>query len=180
MTVYIFSTVANTTLSSFNLNNDSLSFTGGARGLVLAASGADTLVTFGGQTVRLAGLSAGALNGTHFVFSDNSVFRQGTSGADSLTGTLQSDQLDLRAGGNDSVSAGAGDDLILVGNSLTAADSIDGGTGVADELHLWGNYASIVSLGGTTVTGVEKFVIGQGGTVRLQLNNAVFRRQTAR
>ncbi|WP_256358687.1 calcium-binding protein [Pseudomonas sp. PDM27] len=174
MTVYIFSTVANTTLSSFNLNNDSLSFTGGARGLVLAASGADTLVTFGGQTVRLAGLSAGALNGTHFVFSDNSVFRQGTSGADSLTGTLQSDQLDLRAGGNDSVSAGAGDDLILVGNSLTAADSIDGGTGVADELHLWGNYASIVSLGGTTVTGVEKFVIGQGGTVRLQLNNAVF------
>ena len=111
MTVYIFSTVANTTLSSFNLNNDSLSFTGGARGLVLAASGADTLVTFGGQTVRLAGLSAGALNGTHFVFSDNSVFRQGTSGADSLTGTLQSDQLDLRAKAGTDKAESSGDIL---------------------------------------------------------------------
>lgn len=175
MTSYAFADVANTAIESFNPETDTLTFDVAytATGLSIWDSGGDTQVYYGESTVMLLGVSGASLGGAQFVFADGSMFRQGTAEADTLAGSAMADQFDLGAGGDDTISAGDGDDIIYLGDSLTAADAIDGGAGAGDEIHLWGSPEEPIELGATTVTGVERFVIGDGD-VSLILNDALF------
>jgi len=79
----------------------------------------------------------------------------GTPGDDTLTGTNAADTFDLTSGGNDTISALAGDDVFILGGSLTNADRIDGGAGT-DTVVLNGNYASTLLLQSTTLVSIEK------------------------
>ncbi|QJW83445.1 hypothetical protein HK414_02600 [Ramlibacter terrae] len=70
----------------------------------------------------------------------------------------------MNAGGDDSVTGGGGDDVVDVGATLTAADSLDGGAGL-DELHVRGGGGTLVV--GSGVSGFETIVVGAGASVRL-------------
>ena len=90
----------------------------------------------------------------------------GTAGDDPLVGTNQDDTFDLTLGGNDSVTAGAGDDLIMAGAAFNALDAINGGTG-HDKLDLLGNYAAGVVFKATTLRNVEEIHVGSGFSYNL-------------
>ncbi|MDD4952332.1 MAG: calcium-binding protein, partial [Desulfovibrionaceae bacterium] len=79
---------------------------------------------------------------------------------DTLTGTSQNDIITPNAG-TDTVDAGDGDDLIVMGAELTWADSIDGGEGT-DTLTYTSTGEDTDALDG--VTNVEKVVFGDAGT----------------
>lgn len=68
---------------------------------------------------------------------------KGTRRDDRLRGTPGADVFDIRQGGNDTVTAGAGDDRIIVGSALSGRDRIDGGVGT-DALLIDGRYERIV------------------------------------
>jgi Ca2+-binding RTX toxin-like protein len=57
-------------------------------------------------------------------------------------------------GGNDTVIAGAGDDFVYFGGSMTAADSVNGGEG-HDEVALLGDYSKGLTFGANSLVGVE-------------------------
>jgi len=180
MAIYRFDDVVGSSIS-FNPAEDSLVFSNGgpsAAALRFAASGADLLIDLnGGTPVRLLGVSYAELGTAQLVFEDGSLFSPGSSGADTLAGSSGGDYFDLSAGGSDTVNAGAGADLIVVAGALDAADRISGGDnpfGSADVLHIHGNYATTVTLGSSTITGIEQFSFLSGGVVRLALHNAVF------
>src|SRR5437867_4393089 len=95
----------------------------------------------------------------------------GTTGNDTLTGTSKADTINISQGGNDTVQADSGDDIIIAGASLTAADSIDGGKGT-DTLTLSGDYAAGLVLSATTLTNVERIQLGAGFSYSLTTNDA--------
>jgi Ca2+-binding RTX toxin-like protein len=81
-------------------------------------------------TVNARALEAGqtlTFDGSHE--SNGHLIVAGGAGGDLLTGGRRADFFDLSAGGNDTVHAGTGNDRILMGDTLTSADAIDGGTG---------------------------------------------------
>jgi Ca2+-binding RTX toxin-like protein len=176
MSIYVFNAVVGTALPSFDPALDTLSFGGSytATSLVLTQSGSDTLVSYEGQGVLLSGVNRSSLAGSQFAFADGSLFRQGTAASDSLNGSSFGDQFDLTAGGGDTVTGGDGNDVVVAGAALNAADRIDGGSGFADQLRLAGNYLSRVDLNATTVTGIEQFIFGPGGTAWLRLHDQLF------
>jgi Ca2+-binding RTX toxin-like protein len=94
----------------------------------------------------------------------------GTSGNDTLVGTGDDDTFDMSQGGDDSVSGGAGDDSFSFGAALTAADSINGGTG-SDVVVLEGAYTGLV-LAATTLTGVEEIDLTGHFNYALTTNDA--------
>lgn len=175
MGAYAFVDVAGTSLPDFAPAEDTLVFGegGGAKDLDLAASGEDAVVTWFGQSVTLVGVSPTQLAGHQFVFADGTKWRQGGGNNDIFQGSVGADAFDLRAGGSDRVNAGDGDDIIDLGSALDAADRIDGQGGQGDVVRLAGDYAQTVVLSDTTLRGVEQFILGSGGTIRLQLSNAV-------
>jgi Ca2+-binding RTX toxin-like protein len=169
-------TYSPSTAISFNAAADVLNFTSGdASSLTFAQVGNDLRVGQGSQFMTLLGTSYANLNATlvNITFSNGSLFRKGPAGNDTLTGGTGNDYLDIAAGGNDSASGGNGNDVIVAGSALTAADTIDGGSG-GDILRIQGSYASAVAFTATTVTGVERFEIGAGGIVRLTVGNGIF------
>ena len=98
---------------------------------------------------------------------------EATAGNDHIAGTADSDliyardgndQLDLSQGGNDQVYGGAGDDGFFFGAAFTAADHVDGGAGANDQIGLQGNYAgaNALTLGASTITGIEAIVVLPG------------------
>jgi len=176
MSIYIFNAVIGIALPSFDPALDTLSFDGTytATFLVLTQSGSDTLVSYEGQGVLLSGVNRSSLTGSQFAFADGSLFRQGTAASDSLSGSSFGDQFEITAGGSDTVTGGDGNDVVVAGAALNAADRIDGGSGFADQLRLAGNYLSRVDLNATTVTGIEQFIFGPGGTVWLRLHDQLF------
>ncbi|HEY8356668.1 MAG TPA: calcium-binding protein, partial [Ramlibacter sp.] len=177
MSIYAFAEYVDTTIDGFNTSTDTLAFAPGysARNLILtAADGGGTRVIHGGASLTLAGVAPADFDGHEFTFDDGSLFRQGTAGADTLSGGTLADRIDASAGGDDAVAAGDGNDLLQMGAALSSGDSVQGGLGNADELHVAGEYATAVALQATTVQGVERFVFGGGGTVRIQLHQAVF------
>ncbi len=95
----------------------------------------------------------------------------GTAGDDVLTGTSGSDSFDLTQGGNDTATGLAGDDTFTLGSALTAADSIDGGSG-NDTLTLNGDYSAGLVLGPNTVTNVENIQLTGAYSYNLTLNAA--------
>ena len=92
------------------------------------------------------------------------------AGDDVITGGMGNDI--IRTGlGVDTVHAGGGDDTINDNAFLTAADTIDGGTGT-DTLFLNGDYSAGLVLGATTVTNVELFDLASGHSYNLTTNDA--------
>jgi Ca2+-binding RTX toxin-like protein len=90
----------------------------------------------------------------------------GTAGNDIQVGTPDADIMDYSQGGDDTLHGLEGDDLFLMGAALTAADTIDGGTG-NDTVVLDGDYD--LTLGATTFANVEllRFFAGHDYTVSL-------------
>jgi Ca2+-binding RTX toxin-like protein len=58
-----------------------------------------------------------------------------------------------------------------VGASLTAADTIDGGSGT-DTLYLAGDYSAGLTLGATTVSNIERIILTAGASYNLTIDNA--------
>jgi Ca2+-binding RTX toxin-like protein len=88
---------------------------------------------------------------------------KGTRGNDDFTGTSGRDTFQMGQGGNDTVDAGGGDDLIIFGAAFTAQDSVNGGAG-GDTLVLNGDYtgAHAVTMLATTLTNVETITLTTG------------------
>jgi Ca2+-binding RTX toxin-like protein len=82
----------------------------------------------------------------------------GTSGDDWLTGSNAGTFFHLEQGGNDIVTAGAGNDAFYFGAALSAADRIDGGAG-ADQLALQGDYSAGLTLGAGQLKNIETLVV---------------------
>ncbi|HYG49138.1 MAG TPA: hypothetical protein VD846_14500 [Allosphingosinicella sp.] len=74
------------------------------------------------------------------------------------------DLIRLESGGDDVVNAGNGDDGIHFGESLTAADQVDGGAGF-DTVFLLGDYSFGTTLGATTLNNVERVSLLTSGLV---------------
>ena len=142
MTVYNWSALTNNQQIVFYPSTDQLNFdlsTISAASVSMSwASAPSVTFTYSGQSITLMGTEVKTLTTTNITFANSSVFvigdnTLGVSADDSvniLTGSAQNDSL-LGLGGNDTISAGAGDDVILVGYyGLTIGnDSIDGGAG---------------------------------------------------
>jgi Ca2+-binding RTX toxin-like protein len=72
-----------------------------------------------------------------------------------------SDTFDLYKGGNDTVLAGTGDDLLRTGVSLNAGDRLDGGNG-RDVVFLHGDYSAGLTFDGQTIQNIEVLRLGAG------------------
>jgi Ca2+-binding RTX toxin-like protein len=75
------------------------------------------------------------------------------------------DLIVLDSGGADTVRAGGGNDYIYYGGTLGYGDRVDGGAG-ADTLALLGNYGAGMAFDALTMTGVEKLVLMGGDPAR--------------
>ena len=172
MATYSFSDVAGTSMA-FVPAQDLLAFPAGvsAAALRFATAGADLLVSVGPDTVRLLGIGLGGtgLAAANLVFQDGSLFILDGPASNLRTGSDFGDWIGADRGGDDRISAGAGDDYIRAGSALNALDTIDGGAGTGDILFLSGTVS--VVLGPLTVTGIELFEIG-AGDVALTLDAA--------
>ncbi|HEY2069612.1 MAG TPA: calcium-binding protein [Rhizomicrobium sp.] len=125
-----------------------------------------------GQAASFTGLSMSATTFMNYV-SDNDITGFETTalsgndhligyhGNDVLVGEAGNDNFNLSKGGNDTAQGGAGNDYFELGAALTAADSIDGGTG-SDKVALNGDYSGGVTFGAATVTNVEAIVLAAG------------------
>lgn len=168
-----FATNAGTTVA-FNPAFDMLTFGSSysAAQLRLEQDGADMIVWIGSAWVRLASVSFSSLTSWgDFSFANLTAVRLDTTGNDTLVNGSGDDYFDIRKGGSDTVTADWGDDYIYAGAGLSSGDAVSGGSG-HDQLVLSGNYATMVTLGATTVTGVEVFIVEAGSTIRLTLNDA--------
>jgi uncharacterized protein len=90
---------------------------------------------------------------------------------DVITGTSGDDIYDLSQGGIDRVVGTSGSDSYLLGAALTAADSIDGGSG-GDRVTLSGDYSAGLVLSATTITNVEAVTVLADFSYNLTLNDA--------
>lgn len=79
------------------------------------------------------------------------------------TATNTDDDIDMFQGGNDTVFAGGGDDAIVMGGTLTAADRLHGGDGF-DFVVIEGQYAGL-RLGKNTLAEIEGMVLMTSHTV---------------
>ncbi|HXL99991.1 MAG TPA: VCBS domain-containing protein, partial [Rhizomicrobium sp.] len=98
---------------------------------------------------------------------------QGTAGADTYNGGVGDDTFKMQGGGVDNVSGGSGDDRFYFGSSLTAADTIDGGT-QNDTLIIGGDYTggNALVLSATSLTSVEQINFNAGFSYDLTTNDA--------
>ena len=98
----------------------------------------------------------------------------GGTGNDTIIGNALANQITLSFGGVDTVSAGGGDDVIIMGAALTAADTIDGGIG-NDQVGISGNYTggNALVLNANTLTNVEALALlpGAGNSYAVTMNN---------
>jgi Ca2+-binding RTX toxin-like protein len=123
---------------------------------------------FGGDDTYLAANMSDPTGIVHLPVTPLAAFA-GTAGDDNLTGTSGDDSFDLTAGGNDTVQALGGNDIIQMGNTLTAADAIDGGDGF-DNVMLSGTYGGL-TLGATTLTNVEDLTLAAGASYTITTND---------
>lgn len=164
---------------AFNPATDTLIFgatpyggsTFNASSLYFEQDGADLVMRVGlWGYLRLTSVSFGSLTASNFSFSNGGVVRLDTAGNDVLNGNAD-DYFDIRKGGSDTVNAGGGHDRIYAGAALSSGDVVTGGSDF-DILVLSGNYATTLTLGATTVTGVETILVEAGSTIRLALDAA--------
>ena len=97
--------LAGSSQDSFNPSIDTVTFPAGvsAAQMTLSGVGSDLRVGYATHYMTLMGVSLAQLGNTTFSFTDGSVFRNGTIGADSLTGSNFADQILISAGGSDTV-----------------------------------------------------------------------------
>lgn len=86
---------------------------------------------------------------------------QSGTGNDSITGGDKADTIIAKLGGNDTIVAGKGDDIIGMGDSMTASDKIDGGDG-NDILYVKDTDGTTTTL--NQVTNVETIIFGDSET----------------
>src|ERR1044072_6761452 len=91
----------------------------------------------------------------------------GTSGNNTQNGTNNADKFDYSQGGDDTLSGLGGNDTFIMGSSLTAADTINGGTG-NDTLKLAGNYTFTF---GAAVQSTEPIKLANGFDYNLGFND---------
>lgn len=128
-----------------------------------------------GQRLTVNGTPIGP--GHHFTFDgsaelDGKFTIYGSAGDDDITGGAQNDIIRLASGGNDVAHGGGGNDSFYLFRTLTASDRIDGGVGGTDTIYLNGNYAAGLTFTATTVTNIEKIVVGAGHSYTLTLDEA--------
>jgi len=175
MTIYQYDDVAGTSIS-FNPATDQLAFSSGisAAGLFITSAGTDVAVSDNVQGfVVLLGTSYSQLVTDSFVFADGSKFLIGTAGNNTLTGSAQADYFDASTGGSDVLSGQDGDDQFILGAGLDSTDQVSGGNGY-DTAHISGSYAGTITLGASTITGIELFSIETSGPVSLTLHDGMF------
>lgn len=88
----------------------------------------------------------------------------GTAGDDTLTGNANNNFFDVSQGGNDTVSGLEGDDVTYFGDSFTANDHVDGGSGIDTVVLEGASYAGGLTLTANSFTSVERLVTGASGT----------------
>ncbi|MDZ5461575.1 calcium-binding protein, partial [Azohydromonas lata] len=155
MSSYVFTEIANGTLEGFDPQADQLVLPTGctAASLSIEAAGGDTLLSFGGDVVRLAGIQPADLSGNPLMFEDGSFFWQGDADANWQYGSYGSDQMDGGDGddalydygyGSDVLRGGSGNDTL---NGGQGDDTLDGGAG-NDRLNgTWGNNVYLFGYG---------------------------------
>ena len=143
----------------------------------------NTLNLPGGATITdLAGntgiLTGAKVNPVGRLIIDTTSARTGVGGQSlvgspsntNLVGTNSNSVFDISAGGATyAVTGGNGNDMIVVGPTLNAADTINGGGG-SNSMLLWGDYSAGVTLGASTVTNVQTFTFADGSNYNLTLN----------
>jgi VCBS repeat-containing protein len=115
----------------------------------------DTLIGTAGNDTINGG------NGDDIIYDDNGL-NSGKDPHDTSAG---------HSGGIDSFSGGIGDDTIVMGANLTAADQIDGGTGT-DRVILNGDYSGGLTFTSTTMVNVEYLTLTAGHSYDLVMDNA--------
>jgi Ca2+-binding RTX toxin-like protein len=136
----------------------------------------------GGTAAAFAGLSMDAATFMGFVSGDDlSGFEtsalsgndhiKGYIGNDVLVGEAGNDIFNLAGGGNDAVSGGDGKDVFDFAGTFNGLDTVQGGDG-NDRIVLDGDYSAGVTLGATTISGVETIVLTQGHSYDLVMNDA--------
>ena len=92
----------------------------------------------------------------------------GTIGNDTIDATASTinNVIDVSQGGVDIVTGGSGDDLLLLGTTLTGATKVNGGAGF-DTVVLSGDYSPGLALGKITLTNVEEIVFEAGNNYSL-------------
>jgi serralysin len=98
----------------------------------------------------------------------------GGSGNDTVIGNSANNRIDLSRGGVDTANGGAGNDAFILGATLTAADSINGGGGADDQVGITGNYtgANRLVLGPTTLIDIDVLAALPGGSYDIVLHDA--------
>jgi Ca2+-binding RTX toxin-like protein len=134
----------------------------------------DDATVAAGKTLAIGALALGA--GDQLTFdgsaeTDGSFIIRAGAGNDVLTAGASADVFRLKAGGNDTAHGGGGDDMFYFRGAFTAADHVDGGTGV-DRVSLNGDYSGGVTFNATTLTNVEKITLSAGHSYALTLNDA--------
>ncbi len=122
-------------------------------------SGPDLFVRHGAQFVRLAVIPFSGLTSSNLIFQNGSVALLDTSANNFLNGTGIADYIDIRKGGDDTVSGGGGNDRIVAESGFSVSDTIDGGSGT-DELILSGTISAVLT--SATLTSIEKVVFRSG------------------
>ncbi|HEX8481602.1 MAG TPA: calcium-binding protein, partial [Allosphingosinicella sp.] len=163
---------------------------GGGNDLLDGGSGDDSMTGGAGNDIFVVSSAGDAVieqagEGVDEVMTALAVYSlAGVANVEKLTGTSSAEQdltanagnnvvtagggadvLHLEAGGDDIVFGGDGNDSIHFGESLRAADQVDGGAGF-DTLFLHGNYAAGVTLLPATLKNVERITLlhfGQSG-----------------
>jgi Ca2+-binding RTX toxin-like protein len=182
---FVFNTgYGNDTISDFSVAADQINLSALTPGTftdvlnATADSGSNAVISIGGGTITLTGVSKASLTSGNFVLTSNTATGgddtlTGTSGNDTIDGGSGSDTIDgfggndtLKGGpGNDKLIGGAGDDDLQgeVSNDIlyggAGTDTLSGGSGSDDF------YYAATSEGGDTVT---DFTSGQDEFVFLQ------------
>ena len=169
------------------------------RAIVGAGNGFPVGTVLGSDTVTIVPADIPALNipgtaGADTLFGGNlndvisgqgsADILRGNGGNDTIDGGDGDDTLDggdgddtlISGTGTDTVLGGVGNDAISFGANLTAADTIDGGTGTNDQVGISGNYTggNALVLGPTTLTNVEVLAVlpGAGNSYNITTNDA--------
>ncbi len=93
----------------------------------------------------------------------------GGAGNDVITGGAGNDTIDLSHGGDDIVHSSGGTDQIQMGGSLTAADSLGGGSSVTVLLN--GDYSAGLTLAATTMVNLETLTFQGSFAAKLIMND---------
>jgi Ca2+-binding RTX toxin-like protein len=160
--------------------SNSITFTSttisGVEDLVLGSASNLSITTNDGTVAAGATMTfdASRVNGFSFDGSaetDGRLNIIGGTGNDNLTGGANADTFHLEQGGADSALGGGGNDTFYLGSAFTAQDTIGGGAGT-DTVILAGTGTPSVTFSSTTMTGVEKLVLGSGHSYTLTTDDA--------